>query len=149
MEVDNFQKSHFLNLFNIALSDNSVDPMELKELYRIGEESGVSIEEIDFIIENPHKVKTTQYDNDFQLFNALLNVSQMILADGKIDPREITLFKRILASNNVNREIGESLIEYLIDFVKADDSNHYSTSLVNDLYKNFLETNNLEKIMSI
>ena len=146
--LNNIQKVHFLNLFHIALSDNEIDPFELKELYRIGDENGVPKNEIDFIIENPHKVKSGEIKNDLQLFHNFLDISRMILADNKIDPREIELFKRIARRYNVNPDTADALIEYLVDIIKNDKKKIYSAEIVDSLFNKFLLDNNYNGIMN-
>ena len=98
---NNIQKAHFLNLFHIALSDNEIDPLELKELYRIGDENGVPKDEIDFIIENPHKVKTTEIDNDLQLFHNFLDISRILLKMRAIKRSFDASFSRSSSSSSV------------------------------------------------
>jgi len=147
--LNNIQKTHFLNLFHIALSDNEIDPLELKELYRIGEENGVPKGEIDFIIENPHKVKTSEIKSDLQLFHNFLDISRMILADNKIDPREILLFRRLAKRYNIKPDIADNLIEHLIDFIKANPKETYTADSVDSLFKSFMKKYNYNIIMHI
>ena len=133
-QLNNIQKSHFLNLFHIALSDNEIDPLELKELYRIGDENGVPKDEINFIIENPHKVQASEINSDLQLFHNFLDISRMILADNKIDPREILLFRRLAKRYNVTSDIADSLIEYLIDLIKDNPKETYTAESIDKLF---------------
>ena len=48
-------KSHFLNLYHIALCDMQIEPVELEKLYSIGIEKGISTSEIDSIVLHPDK----------------------------------------------------------------------------------------------
>tara|TARA_B100001750_G_scaffold12632_1_gene9095 strand:- start:27 stop:476 length:450 start_codon:yes stop_codon:yes gene_type:complete len=147
-QLNNIQKSHFLNLFHIALSDNEIDPLELKELYRIGDENGVPKDEINFIIENPHKVQASEINSDLQLFHNFLDISRMILADNKIDPREILLFKRLAKRYNIKTDIAEALIEHLIDLIKDNPQATYSANSVALLFKSYMKKNKLDKILN-
>ena len=62
-QLDFKVKTHFLNLYAMALSDTSIDTMELDLLYRIGEEKGVSKEEIQKLLLHPNEVNfTIPYD---------------------------------------------------------------------------------------
>ena len=46
-------KSHFLRLYQMALSDDQFDIMELKLLYQFADERGVPKEELDRLLLNP------------------------------------------------------------------------------------------------
>lgn len=81
-------KSHFLNLYAMALSDTEIDTVELETLYKIGQERGIEQQEIDQIILNPDKVKFTFPDNLHDKIIYLYDFAKIILADGIVDDQE-------------------------------------------------------------
>ena len=105
-------------------------------------------DEINFIIENPHKVQASEINSDLQLFHNFLDISRMILADNKIDPREILLFKRLAKRYNIKTDIAEALIEHLIDLIKDNPQATYSANSVALLFKSYMKKNKLDKILN-
>lgn len=125
--------SHFLNLFSLAISDSEVSAKELELLYSIGIENGVSKDKVDFLIDNPHKVKfvkpTSIDDNIEQLFD----FCRMILADQKVDVREIMFFKSLASRLDISEDGAENILDILIDGLKADEE---KSSLISKVKKN-------------
>ncbi|MCR9289970.1 MAG: hypothetical protein NXI23_21555 [Bacteroidetes bacterium] len=113
--IDTATKSHFLNLFSIALSDSTMDPIELKMLYNIGLEKGIKKEEVDFIINNPHKVRFYKPLTNLEALEQLYDLIRMVLADGIIDPRELTVCSTIAEKLGFQKENIPDLIDYLIE----------------------------------
>jgi len=124
MTSDNFtrQKSHFLNLFSLALSDNNVEPSELEILYEIGIEYGFDKREIDFLIENPHKVKIDLPESNDEIIRQLIDLTRIILADGKIDIREISSLKAYCKNVGLDEKKLEEIIMILVDGLKAKEN---------------------------
>lgn len=118
MKLNQELESHFLNLYTVALSDSMIDTKELEFLYQFGEERGVSSEKIDEIISNPHKIRFTIPENVFQKIDHLFDFAHMVLADGKIDTREIDIFKKICIKYSFEEENIPDLIEFLIEEAK-------------------------------
>ena len=58
INLDPYLKSHFLNLYSIALSDLEVETTELELLYKFGEQRGITKNEINDIIINADSNKT-------------------------------------------------------------------------------------------
>ena len=81
-------KSHFLNLYAIALSDSQIDTVELEVLYNVGQNRGIRRSEIDEIILNPDKVRFAFPETLEEKISYLYDFSKMILADGVVDTNE-------------------------------------------------------------
>lgn len=113
--LDSSVKSHFLNLFSIALSDSTMDPVELKMLYNIGLEKGIKKEEVDFIINNPHKVRFYKPVTILESIDQLYDLVRMVLADGVIDPRELTVCSTIAEKLGFQKENIPDLVDFLIE----------------------------------
>ena len=113
-------KSHFLNLYSIALSDTQVEVKELEFLYRFGQDRGVSKDELDEIILHPDKISFQIPEDVFRKIEYLYDFAKMILADGIVDEFEITSLKKFCIKFGFKRDNIERLCEFLIDEAKHD-----------------------------
>lgn len=118
MGVNKQIESHFLNLYSVALSDSKVETKELTHLYGLGEAYGVNQKRIDEIIENPHRVKFSIPDDIYKKIEHLYDLANMIVADGKTDPREAELFEKICIKYSFKEENSPDLVEFLIEEAK-------------------------------
>lgn len=112
------EKSHFLNLFSLALADNAVDPSELETLYNIGVEHNFEKEEIDFLINNPHKVKFVSPQTVQEIVKQIYDLTKLLLADGKIDIREIVSLRSFCEKVGINEAKVDSIIDFAIEAIK-------------------------------
>jgi hypothetical protein len=128
----NIINSHFLNLFSLAISDTNVSAQEIELLYSIGIENGVSQDEVDFLIDNPHKVKFTKPASIDDTIAQLFDFCRMILADQKVDVREIVFFKSLASHLDISEEIAENILDILIDGLRAGEE---KSSLINKVKK--------------
>jgi len=114
--------SHFLNLFSLAISDSVVTAEELELLYSIGIENGVSKVEVDYLIDNPHKVRFVEPTSTDDLIEQLFDFCRMILADNKIDIREIAVFKSLASHFKISEANSENILEIFLDGLKEGES---------------------------
>jgi len=84
----------FLNLYRVAIVDGFLDPSELRMLNRIGEERGVSINEIQEIIRTPTNEKTIILSDEDKI-QYLMDVSKIIISDLTIKDEELYLWDKI------------------------------------------------------
>ena len=84
----------FLNLYRVAIVDGFLDPSELRMLNRIGEERGVSVDEIQKIIRTPTQDNNIilSFDDKIQY---LMDVSKIIISDLTIKDEELYLWDKI------------------------------------------------------
>jgi hypothetical protein len=108
-------KSHFLNLYYIALSDTQIDTKELDYLYRFGEARGVTRSEIESIILNPDSVKFQIPQITITKIEYLYDFACMIWADGKVDDNERHALKMFCKKFEFEDENIDELTEYLIE----------------------------------
>jgi hypothetical protein len=87
--MTNTLKSHFLNLYSIALADFQIETVELEALYNIGQEKGVEKSEIDELILHPDKVRFILPETLEEKIIYLYDFAKIIIADGIIDKNEI------------------------------------------------------------
>jgi len=82
-------KSHFLNMYLIAMSDSDFDENEMKTIIEIGINKGVSQVEFENFIINPAKISIKIPEKTTQKIEYLFDFAKIILADGKIDKNEL------------------------------------------------------------
>ncbi len=121
--MKNELKSHFLNLYLLALSDNDFDETELNTILKIGEEKGVSKEEFEKLISNPINVDFHTPESFMEKIELLYDFSRIIWADKRIDEEEINTFMKFCKRFNFEEEESKELFEWLIDLAKKDCPN--------------------------
>lgn len=112
-------KSHFLRLYQIALSDDNFSHLEMQLLYKFAEERAISKTELDAILTGfagdviiPETLeKKIEYLYDFAL---------MIWADEIVSQDEKTALKKYIKSFGFLEENVEGLTNYLLESAKAD-----------------------------
>lgn len=117
--IESMHRHHFMNLFSVAIADNNLDPTELKFLYELGIEKGLTKEQIDDIIANPHKARFIKPSSLLDAIDQLYDIVQMVLQDGKIHPHEVDLCKSFAKRFDIKEEIIDELIEKLIEEVRS------------------------------
>jgi hypothetical protein len=120
VEVNDILKSHFIDLFSIALSDSSINTKELELLYNIGIEKGIDKEQMDTILRNPHKVKIRVPDDEVSKIEKLYDFARMALADGVIDIREVEILKNLCRRLGFIESNIQGIVEFLIEECKKE-----------------------------
>lgn len=116
--MDNKLKSHFLNLYSLALADTRVDTTELEMLFKLGQERGVLKEEIEELILKPNKVKFFIPQDTLTKVEYLYDFTQIILADGIDDEREKAILKKFCVQFGFEEQNIPTIIQFLIDEAK-------------------------------
>ncbi len=111
-------KSHFLRLYQMALTDDKFDIMELKTLYRFAEDRNVPKEELDRLLLNPVDHNSTIPKELNTRIEYLYDLAYMILADGVITEDEKNTLQKYCKKFEFLDENIEELSEYLLDCVK-------------------------------
>ena len=88
-------KSHFRNLVMIAKSDGEVSPEEAKLLEEIGQHLGLSSEQVSDISKNPENYAINPPVSRVERFEQMVNLVQMVQADGKVEDAEMSILERI------------------------------------------------------
>ena len=118
-------KSHFLRLYQIALSDDNFDILELQLLYKIANERGVPKEELDKLFLSPIDHNSTIPEDLITRIEYLYDLTCMIWADGIITEDELNTLKKYckkfdFLDENIN-ELADFLIESVKNNVKKED----------------------------
>lgn len=88
-------RSHFRNMVMIAKSDGEISEKESELLYRIGMEISLTKDQIEGIIKNPYNFNTVTPVSRTERFEQIVNLIQMVQADGRIDEHEMDILGRI------------------------------------------------------
>lgn len=116
--INNELKSHFLNLYMLALSDNNFDEKELETILQIGEEKGISQKAFEEIIINPTSVNI-EYPTEFiQKIKLLYDFTRVIWADKKVDDDEKVSFLKFCNRFGFELQESEELFVWLLDLAK-------------------------------
>jgi len=113
-------KSHFLRLYQMALSDDQFDVLELQMLYHFADERGIPREELDKLFLNPINTELIIPENLTTKIEYLYDFTRIIWADGKITDDEENMLKKYCRKFNFLDENINDLSTYLIDCVQKN-----------------------------
>lgn len=130
MELDNEIKSHFLNLYSMALTDTQVDSSELELLFQMGIERGIPKEEIEKIILFPNKVSFTVPSNILHKIEYLYDFARIAWANQVIDEYEILALKKFCTKFGFEPENVESIVNFLIEEAKKETEKNIVIEIV-------------------
>lgn len=88
-------KGHFRNLVMIAKADGVISEKEDLLLKDIGSHLGLTNEELASIRKNPERYPISPPSDRFERFEQIVNLLQMVEADGVIDDAEMELLEKI------------------------------------------------------
>lgn len=112
-------KSHFLRLYQMALTDDDFDVHELQMMYHLAEEKGIPKDELDKLFFNPVNTKLSIPEDLNTRIEYLYDLTKIMWADGVITVDEINTLKKYCKVFDFLEENIEALANYLIDCVKA------------------------------
>lgn len=130
--INNELKSHFLNLYMLALSDNNFDEKELETILQIGEEKGISQEAFEDIIINPTSVKIEYPTGFIEKIKLLYDFTRVIWADEKVDDDEKISFLKFCHKFGFEPQESNELFLWLLDLAKVQTP---SSELDNEIKK--------------
>jgi len=113
-------KSHFLNMYLIAMSDNEFDEKEMQTILKIGEDKGITKEEFEKIIINPTKIEFKIPDDTIKKIEYLFDFAKIIWADGKVDDNERISLQNFCEKFDFDKETASELTEWLLQIAKND-----------------------------
>jgi arylamine N-acetyltransferase len=111
-------KSHFLRLYQMALTDDQFDVLELQMLYHFADERGIPKEELDKLFLNPINTELSIPENLDTRIEYLYDFARIIWADEKVTDDELNMLKKYCRKFNFLDENINELTGYLIDCVK-------------------------------
>lgn len=111
-------KNHFLNLYHMALSDTEIDASELTLIYLIGEEKGITKEEINAVVLQPDSIRFYFPETVFEKVDSLFDLARIAWADGIIDDNERKLLNLFAKKFGFEDENIPTIVQLLLDEVK-------------------------------
>ncbi|TRX35636.1 hypothetical protein [Flavobacterium restrictum] len=111
-------KSHFLRLYQMALTDDNFDVLELQMLYHFAEERGIPKEELDKLFLNPVNQESSIPGDLATRIEYLYDLTRIMWADKKINDDELNTLKKYCLKFEFLDENIDELVNYLIDCVK-------------------------------
>jgi len=113
-------KSHFLRLYQMALSDDRFDVLELQMLYHFADERGIPKEELDKLFLNPVNTDLIVPDNLTTKIEYLYDLTRIIWADEKVTDDELNMLRKYCRKFDFIEENINDLSDYLIDCVQKN-----------------------------
>ena len=111
-------KSHFLRLYQIALSDGEFSELEIKMLYEFAKERWVSKEHLDKILLHATDTIVLIPEEVAQKIEYLCDFATMVWADGVVTDDERNILEKYIKSFGFLDENIEPLATYLLDATK-------------------------------
>lgn len=112
-------KYHLTQLLNMALSDNQLDPSEVRKIYEIAAAKGVSRAEMDVIIEDPGEVYMDHLHTVEEKVELLYDLALIILADNRVDPEEVSLLRDVILQLGFLPENTNTIANFLLENMQA------------------------------
>lgn len=121
IKVSTELKSHFLRLYQIALSDENFSHLEMQLLYKFAAERGVDKNELDRILtSHTGAIHIPEKLEDRMIY--LYDFAQMIWADHIITEDERTTLKKYIKKFEFLDENVEALTIYLLESAQQEKS---------------------------
>jgi len=114
-------KSHFLRLYQIALSDENFSPVEMQLLYNFANERDISKEQLDEILTS-HSGEISIPKTVEKRIEYLYDFAQMIWADEKVTDDELNALKKYCIKFEFLEENIVPLTNYLLSCAKGKKS---------------------------
>jgi hypothetical protein len=111
-------KSHFLRLYQMALTDDNFNALELQMLYHFADERGVPKEELEKLFVNPVSYEPDLPEDLNTRIEYLYDLTRIIWADEKVTDDEMNTLKKYCKKFEFLDENIDDLANYLIDCVQ-------------------------------
>jgi hypothetical protein len=111
-------KEHFKHLVQVALADGIIEDSEVKMLYQLGRNMGLTGAEMDELLEIE---KRSEYNPPYKLarrFKQLYGIVKMILADGNISNDEMRLTHKLALTSGFPEIEVPILLTFLIEGIR-------------------------------
>ena len=125
-------KSHFLQLYQIALLEGDFGTLELKMLYDFAEERGISRTHLDALLLEPQTNENLIPESIEKKIEYLCDFTAMIWVDQIITADERSALEKYIKSFGFLDENIAPLADYLIEAIKTDKTKHQIINELND-----------------
>ncbi len=113
-------KSHFLRLYQMALSDDQFNVLELQMLYHFADERGIPKEELDKLFLNPVNTEFIVPESLNTKIEYLYDLTRIIWADEKVTDDELNMLRKYCRKFDFLEENINDLSDYLIGCVQKN-----------------------------
>ena len=124
-------KSHFLELYQIALMDGEFGTLELKMLYEFAEERGISKAHLDELLLQPKNTENLIPETIEKKIEYLCDFTAMIWVDKVITQNERIALEKYIRSFGFLDENIVPLADYLIDAIQKKKTKHEISNELN------------------
>src|SRR5690606_14196703 len=104
-----------LHLYQMALSDDEMDVKELEALYRIGEDRGISRDDMDTLLLQSGPVDILPPQSVLEKIDCLYDLSLIAWSDGCIDSGEREALEKFCTRFGFEDENVGSICDYLLE----------------------------------
>jgi uncharacterized membrane protein YebE (DUF533 family) len=109
-----FDKKAELNvLINLAASDNSVAEREAKLIHMIGKANGISVDEINKMLQNPQPISNIASLTPDQKFEHLYFLIQLMKMDGQVFRSEVVFCEQIAERLGYKRSVVAEISQHV------------------------------------
>ena len=122
--LTNELKGHFLRLYQMALTDDNFNVLELQMLYHFADERGIPKEELDKLFINPVSQESSIPENLNVRIEYLYDLARIIWADEKVTDDEMNTLKKYCKKFEFLDENIDDLANYLIECVQKGVKKH-------------------------
>lgn len=122
--LTNQLKSHFIRLYQMALSDDDFNVLELQMLYHFANERGIPNEELDKLFLNPISLEFDIPEDLSTRIEYLYDLTRIIWADEKVTEDEMNTLKKYCKKFEFLEENIDDLAKYLIECVQKGVQKH-------------------------
>ena len=112
-------RSQVINMFTLAIADGFVSPEELTLVYKKGKELGLRREEVDEVIQTPHRVAFEVPTTLVGSITSLYDLARVVVTDGRVDPREVDLLRSYAVRFGISASLIDQVVLALVDEVRA------------------------------
>lgn len=120
--MNTMARSHVLDLFTLAIADGFVSPEELAVIHAKAKDLGLSPNEVDEIIKNPHRVKFEAPASLVDAITRLYDLAHVLVTDGTIDPREVSVLRSFAQRFGIGDDLIDPIVTALVEEVRAGTS---------------------------
>jgi len=109
------RRSHFKNLYLVALADGDVDRDEMDLIVGLAEKFNMAAEEVTEIIRNPDAVAFVIPKTPEEHMEHLYDLVTVMMVNAQIDEKELYLCKSLAVKLGCEEDLVDSLIRDLIE----------------------------------
>jgi len=117
-------KSHFLRMYQMALTDDNFNALELQMLYYFADERGIPKEELEKLFLNPVSQEINLPEDLNTRIEYLYDLTRIIWADEKITDDEMNTLKKYCRKFQFLDENIDDLADYLVECVQKGVAKH-------------------------